>query len=143
MDSPSHFSVFLIVKIFNSRFSLFFSSHRNALIFNLQCISLISLYNIICISLNLDEICRKHDVTCKMFVRKEFVVRALVIKSPLFMLTFESHFRSGLVPSLRVETSAFVNRFLVATFIMHEKCLPTGPDRNIYTSSVSRRYRNE
>lgn len=58
------------------------------------------------------------------------------------MVTFESHFRSGLVQTFcRAETSAaIVNRFLVATFIMHERCLPTGPDQDI--SSAFPRYCN-
>lgn len=66
---------------------------------------------------------------------------AFVIKSLLFIVTFESHFRSWGLDLCRSETSAgIVNRFLVATFIMHERCLPTGPDQDI--SSAFPRYCN-
>jgi len=41
------------------------------------------------------------------------------------METFESHFRSGLVRTFAElkRLQQIVNRFLVATFIMHERCL--------------------
>lgn len=56
------------------------------------------------ISLNLGEICRKHEsakVTCKMFVCNEFVVRALVIKSPI-----HANFRESLS---QADSSAFAS----------------------------------
>lgn len=78
--------------------------------------------------------------SCVQNVRMQRVCTRACHKSPI-----HANFRESLSqrarPSLRVEMSAFVNRFLLATFIMHEKCLPTGPDRNI--SSVSPRYRSD
>lgn len=57
---------------------------------------------------------------------------AFVIKSSIHDNFRESLSKRTRPDFCRAETSAaIVNRFLVATFIMHERCLPTGPDQDI------------